>query len=237
MIKCVIATNKSKAWQGELDRPEFAPFDMTLVENSDDAATHLKEAEVAIGIPFLLAPGLNEAVNLKWVQSTFTGFDALCTQGLRRDYTLTNVRDVFSKPIAEYVFAHILARKNLLFKHAADQSLSTWNQVSSDQIAGGTMTIFGTGSIGSEIARTAKAFGITTIGVNRSGKQVDHFDEIYAIADMNQALAQSADTIVTVLPGTSETTNYFDANFFDQLTGAPTFINVGRGQSLSLIHI
>ncbi len=232
MIKCLIATSELELWKTELERPEFASFQTTLVDNSEEAAAHLAEAEVAIGIPFLLAPGLEGATNLKWVQSTFTGFDALCAPGMRRDYALTNMRDVFSKPIAEYVFAHLLAHKNLLAKHAADQANSTWNQVPSHQIAGSTMTIFGTGSIGSEIARTAKAFGIQTIGINRSGRQVADFDQIYTMANVDQALAEPADTVVTVLPDTPETSNYFDAAFFDKLQGSPLFINVGRGQSV-----
>lgn len=231
MIKCVVGTRDPQDWENGLKRPEFENLDATIVTTVNEATDLLAEAEIAIGIPAFFAQGINSATNLKWIQSSFAGVDALCTPGLRRDYVLTNMKDVYGKPIAEYVFAYILSDTRRLPVHEQWQRASEWNQTESQVVEGRTIAIFGTGSIGSQIARIAKAFGMTTVGVSRSGTPSEHFDSTYGVNQLDEALSRPLDYLVGVLPGTDATTNFFNHNVFSQLKGGPMFINVGRGAS------
>ncbi len=231
MIKCVVGTRDPEDWEKGLERPEFEMLDATIVTTTEEATALMQEAEIAIGIPAFFAEGINNATELRWVQSSFAGVDALCAPGLRTDYVLTNMKGVYGNPIAEYVFAYILSDKRRLTAHRSWQASSEWNQTESDVIEGSSIAIFGTGSIGGQIARIAKAFGMKTIGVSRSGQAANHFDSTFSIDQLEEALNEPVDYVVGVLPGTEATTNFFDTSVFSKLKGEPMFINVGRGAS------
>jgi phosphoglycerate dehydrogenase-like enzyme len=96
------------------------------------------------------------------------------------------------------------------------------------ELKGRTMLILGTGAIGREAARLAQAFGVTTVGVSRSGKPVTHFDENHEIKDL-ESLLPHADLVVSVLPSTVETKGLFTYNYFKQLPDHSIFLNMGRG--------
>ena len=68
----------------------------------------ISTANIILADPPKLAPDLDKAKNLKWLQSTFAGCDALLTKP-RSDYQLTNVRGIFGPLMSEYVFGQLLA--------------------------------------------------------------------------------------------------------------------------------
>ena len=69
----------------------------------EEASLVLPKCNLVLGSPVMLAPLLDKAPQLQWVQSTWAGVDALCKSGLRTDYLLTGVKEVFgpSKPTRE----------------------------------------------------------------------------------------------------------------------------------------
>ena len=64
---------------------------------------------------------INAAKNVKWMQSTYAGVDAMNAESLRKDYVLTNIREVYGPPLAEYAFAYILAFRKELAENLAYQ--------------------------------------------------------------------------------------------------------------------
>ncbi len=231
-MKCVILTRDVDEWLEIVESGKFPGIEATVSDDHSKVLAEVSEAEILMGVPPLIAPALESAPKVKWIQSSFAGVDAILAADVERTFTLTNVKGVYGKPIAEYVFAYVLSRKRRLVEHAQWHAENRWNQSASDVVEGETMAIFGTGSIGSEIARVAKAFGLATVGVNTSGKLGEHFDSCIAINNLGQLAESQPDYIVGVLPSTPATVDVFDAAFFNSLTKPATFINAGRGSNV-----
>ncbi|MNV42858.1 Glyoxylate/hydroxypyruvate reductase B [compost metagenome] len=114
-----------------------------------------------------------------------------------------------------------------------------WNSDGSEsELFGKTAVIVGTGAIGSETARIAKAFRMKTIGVSRSGKPLADFDQVYTTDHLPEAVSQG-DFIINILPITDETKQLFNTAIFSAFKQGSYYINVGRGATTdteALIH-
>lgn len=76
-----------------------------------------------------------------------------------------------------------------------------------------TALILGPGAIGSEVGRLLQAFGVTTIGCNRSGKEAAYMNTIISFTQLKEALPL-ADIVISVLPKTTETTHLLKEEHF-----------------------
>ncbi|WP_116475587.1 D-2-hydroxyacid dehydrogenase [Zobellella maritima] len=188
-------------------------------------------ADILLGEPARLKPWLKEARALKWAQSTYAGVDTLLTPGCRHDYRLTNVRDIFGPLISEYIFAHLLSVTRHLRHYREQQRHHNWQPIPYQSLQGKTMLIVGTGSIGQHIANTARQFGITVLGVSRSGREAPGFERTYQVQALNKVLPK-ADILVSVLPSTPETRNLFDGERLNHIKPGVIFFNIGRGDAV-----
>lgn len=93
---------------------------------------------------------------------------------------------------------------------------------------GKTILVLGAGAIGGEVARLGKAFRMTTLGVNRSGKPVESIDRLYTLDNLLEAIP-GADYIVSVLPSTDETKDLLQKEHFKAMKESAVFVNIGRG--------
>ena len=165
-----------------------------------------------------------------WIQSTWAGVDALLPAIRGSDIRLTGIKGIFGQLMSEYVFAYLLADLRDLKHFDSLQAQQTWDDSKlPSSLAGRQITIFGTGSIGQHLAGTAKHFGMHTVGVNRSGSPATNFDRI-TIEHNEDAL--NADYVVGCLPGTDQTQEIFDTDFFQAMKTEALFMNVGRGNSV-----
>lgn len=126
--------------------------------------------EVIYGMP---KPGeLKDFVNLKWFCGSFAGVDAYLDDSLypSPEVMLSNSSGAYGVTIAE----HMVMVTLMLLRHApaycADQAAGRWGRVlPMRSIMGSTITIVGTGDIGTEFARRAKAMGAAAVrGVRRT---------------------------------------------------------------------
>ena len=182
--------------------------------------------------PPLIAERLYEFKQLDWVQSTYAGINKLTQPDLRQDYTLTNVKGIFGPAIAEYVLGYTISHFRHFPHYHQQQAEKNWHPQLYTSLAGKTMVILGTGSIGSHLAKTAAAFGIYTIGVNRTGipSKQETFKQTFHINEIEAALKQ-ADIVVNTLPSTAETYQLLDETTLGYCSNVLLF-NVGRGESL-----
>jgi phosphoglycerate dehydrogenase-like enzyme len=111
---------------------------------------------------------------------------------------------------------------------ATAQRARTWSRRLTPVIAGKTALIFGTGGLGSAVARAARTLGLHTIGVRRSPAPADGFDEVIGLAAHAAALPR-ADFVVLTLPLTGATRGLANAAFFAAMREGAGFANVGRG--------
>lgn len=91
-----------------------------------------------------------------------------------------------------------------------------------------TALILGPGAIGSEVGRLLQAFGVTTIGCNRSGNAAPYMDEMVNFTELTEALPK-ADIVLSVLPKTPDTTHLLKDEHFNAMKNDAIFMNFGRG--------
>ncbi|MFO6423069.1 D-2-hydroxyacid dehydrogenase [Motilimonas sp. KMU-193] len=205
---------------------------MLVCDNIDSVAWMQQQITLALAEPALIRPLIPQLPKLQWLQSTFAGVDALAGAHFPKACQVTGVKGIFGPLISEYVFAHLLDYQRQLGQYRQQQQQQLWRSHGYHSVQGMTMLIVGSGSIGQHLAQTAKHFGLTTLGVNRSGKQIAGFDLCYPMAQLHSALSQ-ADVVVNTLPLTSETRGLFDTQCFNHMPNHCVFFNVGRGASVN----
>ena len=192
------------------------------------------EYEVIYGMPM---PGeLKGFRNLKWFCGSFAGVDAYLDEALypSPEVMLSNSSGSYGVTIAE----HIVMVTLMLLRHAptycADQTAGRWGEVMPMRsIIGSTVTVIGTGDIGTEFARRAKALGAKSVrGVRRTKKAADPaFDEIHTNEELD-ALLPDTDILVLALPATGATKNILSAERIALLPRRAYVVNVGRGSAI-----
>ena len=164
------------AWDGDRERAEVACMSADFWED-------LEMRNTAIGAMFRLP-------NVRWFHTFSAGVDnPVFKMLIDRGVLLTNSSGASAPSIAQYVLAMMLYRSKPIERWREQQGRGEWLQVPGQDLNGRTCGIIGTGAIGGEVARLAKACGMRTLGVRRSGKPMRHIDEMLASKHLDRLLA------------------------------------------------
>ena len=116
------------------------------------------------------------------------------------------------------------------------QRRSVWNRrdiwaatASFDELHGKTVGILGLGTLGAEIARRARAFGMRVVGFKRnteSGRDVA--DAVYAPGMLDELLP-NLDYLVIAVPLTGETRSMIGRRQFERMKPSAFIVNIARG--------
>ena len=193
----------------------------------------LDDAEIIIGSPQQLIKTPQSLTALKYVHLLSAGYDKLNIDTLNdMGVIISNARGLYSKSIAEYVVLYILAHYHRYDHFKALQDESQWEQNFKGRVLDRkTVAILGTGSIGQEIAKRLRVFGVHVIGVNRSGNLVSDFDECMLIEDLKAQLS-SVDCLVSALPASPESRHIINKDLLLKLNKDAILVNVGRGDAI-----
>ena len=211
------------------DKYPNKPF--LFCNNMNVAKVYLPEVEILVTYGEDLHEELIEkAVKLKWIMVLSAGMEKMPFKVIEeRGIYVTNARGIHKTPMAEYAISMLLQVLRETKTLLNNQQGRIWDRsVRMQELKGKTMLILGTGAIGQEVARLAQAFGVTTVGVSRSGKPISHFAENHQTKDL-ESLLPLADLVVSVLPSTKETEGLFKYEYFKQLPNHSIFLNMGRG--------
>lgn len=213
-----------------------------FTDSIGEAASFLPEADVLLTYGEDLTEDLiEEAAQLKWVMVLSAGLDKMPFKKIEeKGILVTNSKGIHKVPMAEYAIAMLLqvARNTRLLLE--NEKAHEWDRnVKPVEITGKTMLIAGTGAIGQEVARLAQAFRMYTIGISNSGKPKEHFDNVYTKDELHAHLPE-ADFVVSVLPSTQGTKNFFKRKDFEIMKEDAVFLNMGRGDVVdgdTLLHV
>ena len=189
------------------------------------------ECEIVLGSPVQIRRALSALTNVKWVQSTWAGVEPLLDPSLRKDYVLTNARGVFGQLMSEYVFAYLLAHERKILHLLNLQKDKDWDNSNLGSLRGKTIGLLGVGSIGAEVARTAKFFQMKVLGYTRDSETSEHVDEYFHGDDLLK-MTKQVDYLVNILPNTNNTKKIINAEVLSVLQPHVLFINVGRGTAV-----
>jgi len=199
-----------------------------------DAVQYLDQAEILVAYGSHLSEEVIErASNVKWIMALSAGMEVMPFEKVReKGIIVTNVRGIHKTQMSEYAISMLLQVYRNEKKIIENEKNHIWDKsVKVNEISGRTMLIAGAGAIGQELARMAKAFQMKTIGISRSGSRHDHFDENYTNEEIIQVLPE-ADFVVSVLPSTEETREFFTDEHFQAMASNAVFLNMGRGDAV-----
>jgi phosphoglycerate dehydrogenase-like enzyme len=222
---CLIVTAAAEAFAEEIARHE-PRLPVTCCPSADSALHAYTDERVVLGDPTMVAEVLQNMPTVEWVQSTWAGVTPLITHP-RRGYVLTGIKDVFGPQMSEYVIGYLLAHELKILDRQAAQQKRAWFKDASGVMQGRRLGIMGTGSIGQHIAKAAAVFGMTSIGLSRSGAATQGFERVRPVAQLHEFLEQ-CDYLVSTLPHTPATDRLLDGPALQKLPPHAYFVNVGR---------
>jgi phosphoglycerate dehydrogenase-like enzyme len=175
----------------------------------------------------------SELTRLRWIHAGTAGVERVLFPELAAsDVILTNSRYIFDQALAEYTIGLICALSKDLYTTFRHQTEHRWAPRESETLAGKTVVMVGVGPIARNIARMAKAMGMSVRGIGRSARSGDaDFGDVDGPGALRAAFA-AADYVVMVLPSTPQTVRMVDSGAIGALKPTSRLVNVGRGSTL-----
>lgn len=208
--------------------PDLLPEARLLYcQTRDEVAAVIAEADVLFSwkFPTDLFP---LARRLRWVQAQGAGIEDLVGAPLPEGCVLTRVEGLFGGYMSEYAFAHMLAHAQQLRRTYAAQAANRWEPFTIGKLAGKRLGVAGAGSIGMEVVKKGKAFGMEVWSLVRTPREMDGVDQVFT-TDRAAEFTAGVDYLVSVLPLTPDTVGLIDP--LGMKEGA-MLVNMGRGATV-----
>jgi phosphoglycerate dehydrogenase-like enzyme len=233
-------------WFSQRLRADFPQLEVVQLPNYDRVSEEIVDADLAIAWS-LRGEQVAAAKKLRWIHSTAAAVHSLMTRELQAsNITVTNARAVHGPVVAEHAMSLVFAMAKRLPEAAKFQAHRHWAQQEiceniprPRELKDATMVIVGFGSIGTSLAKLARALGMRVVGVREHPeKGSESADAMYGFADLNDALGE-ADFVVLATPVTERTRHLMRAESLERLKPNAYLINVGRGVLIdeeALVH-
>lgn len=219
--------------------------------NVEEAERALEES-VEVLYTSYLPVDLSRAPRLKWVQMHMAGVDHLLDHPIMKsDIPLTTASGIHATTIAEYVFASILAFNRRLprmlhYQSRREWPQGRWNLFARPELCGSTLGIVGYGSIGREVGRIARCFGMHVVATKRSVSQMQDVGyRVQGTGDREGALLDKAfppgrlsemlslcDYVVVAVPLTPETRKLIGEAELRDMKPSAYLVNISRGETV-----
>ena len=172
------------------------------------------------------------APNLKWIHCISAGIEHLLPLDWMFDnLVLTNNSGVHSKKAGEYGLMSVLMLQNHMPKIITNQKNKKFISLFSNPIAGKTIVVVGTGSLGSSMVKLTAPLGANIIGVNKKGGMVKGCSKVITTDKIDTVLPE-ADILYLALPETPETKNLINRKRLDLLKPSCGIVNIGRQSAM-----
>ena len=218
-------------------RTIFPDIEFINVHDLESLAGEIRDADALCSMR--ITPELFRAAKeLKWIHSVAAGIGGLMIpEVLASDVFITNARGIFSTAVAEHTLGMILAFSRRLIDCYRHQQSHDWAQEAlwkakpeMGEISGKTLGIIGYGSIGREIAKRARAFGMIILAVkNDSSAGTEYADGVFSLSQRCEVLRES-DFVVLALPHTPKTKYVMGEMEFQAMKPTAFLINIARGK-------
>ncbi len=188
------------------------------------------------------------APDLRWIQLHSAGADHILDQPIMDcDVVITTASGIHATPIAEYVFASMLAHRWRvpLWTHCQRERCwpsGRWQLYARPELRRSTLGILGYGSIGREVGRLGQAFGMRVLALRRSAGRTETGYAVEATGDpegtvpehfyppeaLHEMLGQ-CDYVVVAVPLTRATHHLVGEAELRAMKPTAMLINIARG--------
>jgi phosphoglycerate dehydrogenase-like enzyme len=216
--------------------------------NAEEVEQALEDSVEVLYTVYLPA-NLSRASRLQWVQMHAAGVDHVLDHPIMKsDMLLTTASGIHATPIAEYVFASILAfnrrvPRMLYYQSRREWPQGRWDLFASPELRGSTLGVVGYGSIGREVGRIARCFGMRVVATKRSVSQMRDvgyavqglgdregvlLDEVFPPDRLSEMLGL-CDYVVVAVPLTPETRKLIGEAELRAMKPSAYLVNISRG--------
>jgi phosphoglycerate dehydrogenase-like enzyme len=224
------------AWCAEELREKFPDFEIVRLTSRDRIMQELRDTDVLF--TFQVRPEqIRAAPKLKWIHTGMAGLTwILIPEVVNSDIVVSNSKGVHAIPMAEHTLALMLQFSRRLVQCLDHQRQGIWRRrqilesgTPFNELYGKTICILGIGTIGSEVAKRARAFGMHVVGIRKNPDiPVDCVDELYPPGKLDEILP-TLDYLVLAAPATPETTGMIGREQLNRMKQSAFLVNIARG--------
>lgn len=211
--------------------------DLKVFEDPPKTSEELKErvieAQVVIvGWSNLTRSVMDSAKNLRMISIWATTCHYVDLEAARkRGIVVTHVPGYATEAVAEYTFALLLAavrRLTLADKHVREGKFD-WRPLTGGELAGKTLGVIGTGSIGCRVAEIGRAFGMRVLGVDKY-PNLKRAEEVGMKYVNLETLLRESDVVTLHVTLTSETEKLLGKKEIAAMKDGAVIVNTSQGR-------
>lgn len=196
--------------------------------DTDNFASSMADADVLLTWDLPTENVAQIAPRLKWIHCIGAGVEHMLPMDwLPEGVTLTNNKGVHAAKAGEFGLMAVLMLHSKIPAIVTNQRNAVYDSLYASPIAGKTLVVLGTGSLGGSAAKMVSELGVHVIGVNRSGQPVEGCDKVVTVDELDSQLPH-ADFLLIATPDTPETRGLMDARRLDLMKPTAGIINIGR---------
>jgi phosphoglycerate dehydrogenase-like enzyme len=192
--------------------------------------TLLGEIEVSFGFP--PPEWLARMPALRWAQAGWAGVGGALTPEVLAHRAVYTAAHIHAEPIAEHLFAMLLAFTRGLPTAMRQQEEHRWAGYGpADTLPGKTLGLLGVGAIGRRAAELGAAFGMRVLGLRRTGNPAPSVERMFTPEEKAELLPL-CDVVMNTLPLTPCTERFLGPAEFALLKPGALLFNIGRGKTI-----
>jgi phosphoglycerate dehydrogenase-like enzyme len=170
---------------------------------------------------------------LRWLHVTRGGLNAYLNPTVKKSpIQLTGSKGIHGRSFSEFAIACIFALAKKLPQCRDAQQRKEWTRLAPDEVEGKTIGIVGLGTVGSELARKAKALGLRVIATKRTPEAKPVFVDELGGPDFLPRLLAEADFVVLCLASIPSTENMIGENELRAMKRSAYLINLTGGKAI-----
>jgi len=194
----------------------------------DNFASSMAQADVLLTWNLPTENLRTVAPSCRWIHIIGAGVEHLLPMNwLPAGLSLTNNKGVHAAKAAEFGLMSVLMLHCHLPALVTNQRNRRYDSLYSTPIAGKTLVVIGTGSLGGSAAQKLAELGMHVIGVNRTGRSVAGIHEMVTSAEIDNVVGR-ADYLLLATPDTPDTRNLLSRDRLQKLKPGVGIVNIGR---------
>jgi phosphoglycerate dehydrogenase-like enzyme len=222
-----------------VERLQAVPGVTLLVAESLDAALAAlpgASALVLYDAPSAEARRMVQALSepgctVRWMHFVSAGREGFEAAGLPPRPAISYAAGAVAPTVAEHAFALLLALGRRVPEMVQQGLQARWDRglaAHARSLEGGTMGIVGTGHIGLQIARRARAFGMHTVGLSRRAAPAAELDESLPLSMLMDVLPR-CDVLMLAVASSADTRRLIGRDALSALKRGALLVNIARG--------